>query len=333
MLAHRPALGLSLVCLVLSIAGCAVSGLDSIQISPTTQALTVGQTVQYTAVGTYGNGKHPTTQNVTTGLTWTSTVPAVATVDPTGIATAVGAGTTTITASATAFNGPVTSSATLTVTGSGPTARTLTSITILPGTQTVLSIGETSQYIAIGTYSGSPITQDLTNLVTWGSSDVFVAKINSSGLATAISTGSTTITAVYTPPPTSSGANPTVSATATFNTFSSPGTVTLPTLAVYKVGANGSMATVTASYFLPESNPLVTVVAINCSPGASASLCTASLPVNVIVTLTTLTHNGFGGWSSDCMVTSDPYSCTITTAAPNPQTGTIGNVTVGAIFD
>ena len=92
MFARRCVLGLSLLCLALSIAGCAASGLDSIQVTPTTQALTVGQTAQFIAAGTYGNANHPTTQNITSGVTWTSSVPSVATVSASGIATAVGAG-------------------------------------------------------------------------------------------------------------------------------------------------------------------------------------------------------------------------------------------------
>ena len=78
MFARRCVLGLSLVCLALSIAGCAASGLDSIQVTPTTQALSVGQTAQFIAAGTYGNSKKSSTQNITTGVTWTSSAPAVA---------------------------------------------------------------------------------------------------------------------------------------------------------------------------------------------------------------------------------------------------------------
>src|SRR5271154_5749193 len=116
MFARRCVLGLSLVCLALSIAGCAASGLDAIQISPTTQALTVGQTAQFIAAGTYGNSKKSTTQNITTGVNWISSAPAVATINASGLATAVGAGSTTITASAASFNGTTTSTAVLTVT-------------------------------------------------------------------------------------------------------------------------------------------------------------------------------------------------------------------------
>ena len=111
---------LSFSCLVLFLAGCGnPSGLDSVQVTPAAQSLTVGQTAQFTAVGTYGNASHSSTQNLTSTVTWTSSIPAVATVSASGVATAVSAGTTTITASATAFNGPVSSSATLAVTGSG----------------------------------------------------------------------------------------------------------------------------------------------------------------------------------------------------------------------
>src|ERR1700745_1689880 len=72
--------------------GCNNQGLNSVQVTPATQAVAVGQTVQFTAVGTYGNSKNLTTQNITSSVTWTSSVPSVATVSSAGIATAVGGG-------------------------------------------------------------------------------------------------------------------------------------------------------------------------------------------------------------------------------------------------
>src|SRR5260370_33280476 len=107
-----------ILCLGSSLIGCAANGLDSVQVTPATQALTVGQTAQFTATGTFGNAKSPSTQNITSTVTWTSSVPSVATITASGIATAVRPGTTTITANAAAFNGPASSSATLTGTGS-----------------------------------------------------------------------------------------------------------------------------------------------------------------------------------------------------------------------
>src|ERR1035437_10084548 len=104
--------------LLLPLASCSNSGLDSIAVTPTTNGLVVGgPALQLTATGTYGNAAHATNANITTQVAWTSSIPGVAAVGAaTGIVTAVSAGTTTITASAVGFNGPVTSSVTVTVT-------------------------------------------------------------------------------------------------------------------------------------------------------------------------------------------------------------------------
>ena len=110
---------LLLIALVLPIAGCTNSLVDSLAVTPASQSLSVGQTVQLTATGTTGHGSgHPsTTQDVTDTAIWTSSSPAVASVSSTGLATALTAGTTTITASMSGFTGTITASATVTVTG------------------------------------------------------------------------------------------------------------------------------------------------------------------------------------------------------------------------
>ena len=111
---------LLLACLALTFTGCTTSGLDSIQVTPATASLVVGgATLQLTAMGTFGNGAHPTRQEITSQVTWTSTITGVATVSSSGVVTAVSAGTTNITASAQGFNGPLSASATITVTGAG----------------------------------------------------------------------------------------------------------------------------------------------------------------------------------------------------------------------
>ena len=201
MFVRRCVAGLSLVGLALIAVGCGnPEGLDSIMVSPATQTLTVGQTSQFTATGTYGNANHASTQNITDGVTWSSSIPAVATISATGMATAVGAGTTTITASAAGYAGPVASSATLTVasTGGGGTAGgSIASITVIPGSQTVSGPTQTSQFLAIGTTS-SGATVNLTNQVAWSSSSSTIATIGAAtGLAAAVGAGSATITALY----------------------------------------------------------------------------------------------------------------------------------------
>lgn len=70
---------------------------------------------------------------------------------------------------------------------------TLTSIAITPGTASLM-LSSTQAFTATGSYSDSS-TSDLTTTVTWNSSDSAVASLNSAGLASTLSAGSTTITA------------------------------------------------------------------------------------------------------------------------------------------
>lgn len=191
--------GLLVLGLVFPLAGCSnPSGLDSISISPTSSDMTVGHTTQFSVTGTYGNASHPTTKIVTSGLTWTSSNTAVVTVDQTGLAKAVGAGSATITAGAQAYNGATSSSADITVTGSGgSTGGAVTAVTITPGTQTISGAGNTVQFTAIGTTS-SGSTVNLTSSVAWISSATSVATVvATTGAATSISAGTTTISALY----------------------------------------------------------------------------------------------------------------------------------------
>ena len=172
MFARRFVRGLLLLCLGSALVGCANKGLDSIQVTPATQSLAVGQTTQFTAVGTYGNANHLSTRDLTSGVNWTSSTPAVATVNASGVATAVGTGTTTITAGGAAFNGSTSASATLTVTGNaggGPSGGTLLSLAIIPPSIAVGNLQDTGQFLAIGTFSTSPTVRDLTNSpsLTW----------------------------------------------------------------------------------------------------------------------------------------------------------------------
>jgi len=157
-----------------------------------------GQTAQYTAYATEQMGSGPTTTaNVTTSVTWSSSNPNIATINSSGLATAVGAGYVEITA--VASDGALAASD-LTVnipgTTTGSTGNTIASISIIPGSQSVSSPSQTSQFLAIGTTS-SGATVNLTSQVAWSSSSAQIATVNSSGLATAIGQGTTTITTLY----------------------------------------------------------------------------------------------------------------------------------------
>src|ERR1700676_1338663 len=136
--------------------GCSATQVDVLAISPATQSLAVGQTAQFTAMGTIAHGKHPSSNaNVTGIVSWTSNAPAVATVSATGLATAVSPGTTTITASMQGFGGTISTTATVTVTGTtGSAGSDIVSIAVIPGAQSVASPNQTTQFLAIGTNSG-----------------------------------------------------------------------------------------------------------------------------------------------------------------------------------
>lgn len=341
---------ISFSCLVLLLAGCGSKGLNSVQVTPSTQSVTVGQTAQFNAVGTYGNAAHPSTQNITNTVTWTSSVPGVATISASGVATGVSAGTTTITANATAFNGPVSSSATLVVTGSGQSAvggGELLSLTIIPSTITVGNLQDTGQFLAIGTFSTPPVVRDLTNspTLTWISSFPSVFPVNTNntgnmgataGIVTAYGSGSANIIAEATG---SDGSIETASATFNCplvlpNPPTTPGSCypgsqapsLLATLTVYNEGLN------TTNWLITAPSATGTPNVIHCGPaaGSGSSVCVATYPVGTTVTLTApATGAAFGGWSSNCANTG-----AITAAGPNSCTVTLTtNDTVGAIFN
>src|SRR5208282_3344246 len=156
--------------------------LVSIAVTPANSSVAAERTLQFTATGTYSDGSQ---QNLTSSVSWTSTNTAAATISTTGLATGVATGSTTIQAASGSING----STGLTVTP----APTLVSIAVTPANPSIAS-GATQQFTATGTYSDG-IQQNLTSSVGWTSTNTAVATISSAGLATGVTTGSTTIQA------------------------------------------------------------------------------------------------------------------------------------------
>jgi hypothetical protein len=163
--------------------------LTSLNITPATPTITsslLGQQQQFQVTGTYSDG---TKAYLTTSATWSSSDTTVATIHNAqdglaGLATTTGYGTATTTASYGGLN------ATATLTSTQPP---LTSITVTPANST-LNAGTALQYTATGTYADN-VSKDISASVTWTSSNPAAATISSTGLANALTTGSTTITA------------------------------------------------------------------------------------------------------------------------------------------
>lgn len=145
----------------------------SIALSPTSAQIKPTGTQQYTATGTFGDNS---TGDVTSRVTWVSSATNVATINSSGLATAVALGTTNITAKSGSVISPA---SVLTVSN-----KTTTSITVTPQNDTVIA-GSQLQYTATDN-NGDNITLS----VNWTSSNTSVATITSpGGLATAVATG------------------------------------------------------------------------------------------------------------------------------------------------
>jgi len=174
-----------------TVTGAAVEPISALSLFPGTPSVTlpiIGSvnpaTVNFIAIGT--NGSTGLQTNVNSLVQWTSTNPLVATVDNTGKATAIEAGTTTIevtyTNPASAGSGVVTASTELTV--SGVASEPLTAVTIYPANPSVSTPNESSQLLAIGTFAANPTTQDVTAglaspviTTSWSSSNTGVATV------------------------------------------------------------------------------------------------------------------------------------------------------------
>ena len=152
---------------------------DSVHVTLADSSVTVGATVQGSAVLRSAVGA------VLTGRTvaWSSSDVAVATVNASGLVTAVSAGTVNITASAEGKSDGVT----LTV---SPAPVASVSVSLDP---TSIQVGGTSTATATTRAANNVVLTGRS--ITWSSSDQAVATVNTSGIVTGVSAGSATITA------------------------------------------------------------------------------------------------------------------------------------------
>jgi hypothetical protein len=157
------------------------TGLTSITVTPANPSIAKGTTQQFAATGHFKTGS---TENLTAFVAWNSSKTTVATITSGGIATGVTAGTSSIVASLGAVNG----STTLTV-----TQPILVSIAVTPASPSIAK-GATLQLTATGTYSDGS-ANDLTASASWSSSNLTVASVSATGLASGVATGATTVAA------------------------------------------------------------------------------------------------------------------------------------------
>ncbi len=157
------------------------SVLRTITVAPANASVPAGLTQQFSATAHYSDGS---TQDVTSGVTWTSSATFVARITSGGLATGVAQGRTTITAA----QGSIRGSTTLTV-----IAPLLQSIDARPSNASIFT-GQSQEYVALGHFSNGS-AQNISDTVRWSSSNVSVATISPGGSARGVGVGTITITA------------------------------------------------------------------------------------------------------------------------------------------
>ena len=247
----------------------------SIAVTPANPTISLGLTQQFTAVGTFSDSS---TQDITGVVTWKSSSTGVASITVSGLATGVNIGTTTISATFGGVNGSVS----LTV-----NAANLTSLVITPANPSIAQ-GTKLQFTATGVFNDGG-TRNLTNQVSWTSSDTTVATIGAGGIATGqprTATGISIITATL------ASVNASVNLTVTNATLSSI-TVAPPGKTIPIGGQAGFRATglfsdsttqdITSMANWSSSNPTVATVG---SGGGSLLTATGVAPgtANIVAT-------------------------------------------------
>src|SRR3989442_241176 len=166
-----------------------VSGMSQLSVAQIVTAVVVnpasatlsalGLKQQFTAVAQDANGK-PVAGQV---FTWSSSLPAIASVDQNGLATGLAIGSALITAA----TAGVTGSATLSI------AQTVGSVVVSPATAALDALGVTQQLTATAKDASGNVIPGRS--FPWKSDNPLVASVDPSGVVTAVGNGLTTITA------------------------------------------------------------------------------------------------------------------------------------------
>jgi len=261
--------------------------LVSLAVTPANVSIALGTTQQFKATGTYTDGG---TLDVTNSVSWSSNASSVATISSSagsqGLATSMGIGVATITAT----SGTISGGTTLSV-----TAAALTYVVVTPAIPSI-PLGSSQQFTATGTFTDKT-TQDLTSTAQWSSSQVAVATIStasgSQGLAASAGTGTTTVTATV--GSVSGSTSLTVTAAALVSISVSPANVQIAVGNRQSFAATGSLTDgstqeLTSSLTWASSNSAVaTIDNSGVATGGSTGITTISVTSGSITGTTTLT--------------------------------------------
>lgn len=266
--------------------------LQSIAILPSNPSVSLGETTQLRAIGTYSNGQEI---DLTAGALWTSSNPNIAAINR-GLVTGRSMGSSTITAT----YGGVIASTTIYI-GSA----VIESIIIMYPIEGMyyannpdVTIGETLRLMAVGYYSNGSLIELGGSSVVWNSSNPSVATIGSTGVATGLAKGTTQITATYQSISGSAiltvkprGISVFITSPVDGSTINRPeitvrGAIGNPSGKETGVTVNGIIATVSGNQFVANHIPLIegqntiTAVATDAEGGTDSN----SITVNAVTT-------------------------------------------------
>ena len=156
---------------------------ERLEITPTTNSILMGQTAQFTLKYYNNVGVLAATP---AGVVWSSSSTTVATVNQTGLATAVAVGQTTIKAM---YNTISATSAVTVVANSN----VLSTITITPSATQEILLNGTVNLSAVGTNLAGGVIAGLT--FNWASDAATSVQVNAAGMATGLAYGSANVTA------------------------------------------------------------------------------------------------------------------------------------------
>ncbi|HMI83235.1 MAG TPA: Ig-like domain-containing protein [Polyangiaceae bacterium] len=295
----------------------------TIEVTPLTQTIGVGGTVNFTATATLSDGSH---QDVTNSVTWSSSDMAVASISGGGLARGVAAGMATV--KATMPVGGVSGSATLTV-----TASPLVSIAITPPNP-ILPIGVSFTFKATATYANG-MTGDVTNSVLWSSSNPAVGTIGAAnGTGTTLAAGASMITASLT-----QGGMMVAGTTNLTVTPAKLVSITVaPAMNTVIVGLTKQL-TATGRFDNNTSLDITQSASWSSSNATSAFVSTAAGSQGLVSGLAagmatiTATMNGINGTATVTVVDAKLVSITIAPAAPSVPLGATVPLTASGTYD
>jgi uncharacterized protein YjdB len=267
----------------------------SVTVSPGSSTPQVTGTVQLSAVTRDANN------NVLSGrvISWSSNSTGVATVSSSGLVKAVSAGSATVTALSEGKSG------TSVITVSAPAPVPVATVSVTPSSSSI-TVGSTVQLSAVTRDANNNVLTGRT--ISWSSNSTGVATVSSSGLVTAVSAGSATITAL------SEGKSGTSVITA-----SAPAPVPVATVSVtpssssITVGSTVQLSAVTRD----ANNNVLTGRTISWSSGtpAAGSVSGTGLVIGLAVGTTTVTATSEGKTGTSVI--------TVAAAPPPPPPGSV----------